>query len=68
MWDVVYGFEDCAAVHEDGGPYHLEGAAEEQAVIHNGLCPHYGLPMKCARVRKRQPSEDVADVTGVSSA
>ncbi len=67
-YEVVYGHEDCALAHADEDDFEYERAAREQARIHNGLCPHFGLPMACARVREVELPDGYAATQGVSQA
>jgi hypothetical protein len=53
MWVVRYRWKDCDHNHDgDDGPYRKESEAREQARLHNGLCPHYGVPVACATVEE----------------
>jgi hypothetical protein len=62
MYTVVYRWQDCKDAHDDAQTkYRTERGAEEQAKIHNGLCPHYGVPVACAIVVEHDAFDINAD-------
>lgn len=67
-YTVEYANRECEQAHRDEEPFEYEIAAAEQARIHNGLCPYFHTPGRCARVTKTSGSREENAAREVSGA
>jgi hypothetical protein len=66
-YTVEYANQECEDAHRDEEPFDYEIAAAEQARIHNGLCPYFHTPGRCATVEEepgRSEENAVREVSG----